>query len=31
MIDAANGSGADVYINITIDGVAARIAAKYVA
>lgn len=31
MTNAANGSGADVYINITIDGVAARIAAKYVA
>lgn len=31
MTDAANGSGSDVYINITIDGVAARIAAKYVA
>ena len=31
MTDASNGGGADVYINITIDGVAARIAAKYVA
>ena len=31
MTNAANGSGADVYINITINGVAARIAAKYVA
>lgn len=31
MTNAANGSGADVYINITINGVAARLAAKYVA
>jgi len=31
MTNAANGGGADVYINFTIDGVAARIAAKYVA
>ena len=30
MVGGANGSGADVYINITINGVAARIAAKYV-
>lgn len=31
MVGSANGIGSDVYINITIDGVAARIAAKYVA
>lgn len=31
MTNAANGSGADVYINCTIDGVAVRLAAKYVA
>lgn len=29
MTNAADGAGADVYINITIDGVAARIKAKY--
>lgn len=28
--NAANGSGTDVYLNITINGTAARIAAKYV-
>lgn len=28
--NAANGGGADVYINITINGTAARIAAKYI-
>jgi len=31
MVGSVNGSGSDVYINITINGVAARIAAKYVA
>jgi len=30
MVGANNGSGNDVYIGITVDGVAARIAAKYV-
>lgn len=31
MTDASNGGGSDVYINFTIDGVAARLTAKYVA
>ena len=31
MTNASNGGGSDVYINFTIDGTAARLAAKYVA